>query len=128
MNKRILIIVENLPVPFDSRVWKEAVSLRDGGYSVTVLCPRGKGYEKSYEFLDGIHVYRHPMSKEGNSPLGYLWEYTNALFWEFFYTWWIYFRRGFEVIQGCNPPDDLFPHRTSLQAFWRQVYFRPPRC
>ena len=108
MKKQVLIIVENLPVPFDSRVWKEACSLRSGGYSVTVLCPRGKGYETGYEILDGIHIYRHPMVKEGNGPFSYLWEYSTALFWEFWYTLYIYLRRGFQVIQGCNPPDDLF--------------------
>jgi glycosyltransferase involved in cell wall biosynthesis len=48
------------------------------------------------------------MPKEGNSPLGYLWEYGCALFWEFLYSWWIYLRHGFHVIQGCNPPDDIF--------------------
>src|SRR6266481_2216918 len=108
VKKKILIIVENLPVPFDSRVWKESLSLRKDGYEVTVLCPRGKGYTRGYEVLDGIRIYRHPMPKEGNSPLGYLWEYGCALFWEFFYSWWIYLSHGFHVIQGCNPPDDIF--------------------
>lgn len=108
MKSKVLIIVENLPVPFDTRVWKEALSLRENGYEVAVLCPRGKGYTAGHEVLDGIHVYRHPMPKEGNSPLGYLVEFGCALFWEFFYAWWIYFRHGFQIIQGCNPPDDIF--------------------
>ena len=108
MKKKILIIVENLPVPFDSRVWKEACALRDAGYQVTVLCPRGKGYTQGYELLEGVYVYRHPMPAEGNSPLGYLWEYGWALFWEFLYTFWIFLTRGFQVIQGCNPPDNIF--------------------
>jgi glycosyltransferase involved in cell wall biosynthesis len=106
--QKALIIVENLPVPFDMRVWKEALSLRDAGYDVTVLSPRGKGYERGHEVLDGIHVYRHPLPKEGNSAFGYVREYASALFWEFFYAWWIYLRLGFDVIQGCNPPDDIF--------------------
>jgi glycosyltransferase involved in cell wall biosynthesis len=106
--KKILIIVENLPVPFDSRVWKEACSLHKDGYQVTVLCPRGKGYAKGYERLEGVHIYRHPMPKEGNTPAGYVWEYGCALIWEFFYSWWIYLRRGFQVIEGCNPPDNIF--------------------
>jgi glycosyltransferase involved in cell wall biosynthesis len=108
MKNKVLIIVENLPVPFDTRVWKEALSLRENGFEVTVLCPRGKGYTVGHEVLNNVHVYRHPMPKEGNSPLGYLIEFGCALFWEFFYTWWIYFRHGFQVIQGCNPPDDIF--------------------
>ena len=105
---KVLIIVENLPVPFDSRVWKEATSLHKHGYQVTVLSPRGKGYEKRHEVLEGIHVYRHPMPREGNSAFGYLWEYGCALLWELLYTFWIFFARGFHVIQGCNPPDTIF--------------------
>jgi glycosyltransferase involved in cell wall biosynthesis len=108
LKKKILIIVENLPVPFDTRVWKEAIALHKAGYEITVLCPKGKGHKRGYELLDGIHIYRHPMPKEGNSPLGYVWEYGCALLWEFLYSWWIYLRRGFDVIQGCNPPDDIF--------------------
>jgi glycosyltransferase involved in cell wall biosynthesis len=108
VKKKILIIVENIPVPFDTRVWKEATSLQTNGYDVTVLCPRAKGCSAPYELLEDVHIYRHPTAKEGNSPFGYLFEYGYALFWEFFYTAWIFLRRGFRVIQGCNPPDDIF--------------------
>jgi glycosyltransferase involved in cell wall biosynthesis len=108
VKKKVLIIVENLPVPFDTRVWKEASSLQKAGYEVTVLSPRGKGYTQGHEVIDGIHIYRHPIPGEGNSPLGYLYEYGCALFWEFLYAWRIYLRHGFQVIQGCNPPDDIF--------------------
>ena len=107
MKKKVLIIVENMTVPFDPRVWKEATSLRQNGYEVSVLCPRGRN-QGGYEFIEGVHIYRHPVFEEGNSPLGYLREYSSALFWEFLYSWWIYLRRGFHVIQGCNPPDDIF--------------------
>jgi len=62
--KHILIIVENLPVPFDRRVWQEASSLRDAGAEVSVICPVMKEYTKSYELLDGIHIYRHPLPLE----------------------------------------------------------------
>jgi glycosyltransferase involved in cell wall biosynthesis len=123
MRKKILIIVENLPVPFDGRVWKEACSLRNVGYEVSVLCPKGKGYERGYEQLQGIHIYRHPMPKEGNSPLGYVWEYGCALFWEFLYSWWIYLRRGFHVIQGCNPPDDIFLVALPFKLFGIKYIF-----
>jgi len=120
---KVLIIVENLPVPFDGRVWKEACSLRKAGYHVTVLCPKGKRYEQSYEHLEGIHIYRHPMPKEGNSPLGYVWEYGCALFWEILFSWWIYLRRGFHVIQGCNPPDDIFLVALPFKLFGVKYIF-----
>jgi len=108
VKRKVLIIVENLPVPFDTRVWKEACSLHENGYEVTVLCPTGKNHEKGYECLEGVHIYRHPMPGEGNSPLRYVWEFSCALFWEVLFSWWIYLRHGFHVIQGCNPPDDIF--------------------
>ena len=108
MPRRVLIIVENQPVPKDFRVWKEVCALRDAGYEVVVLCPRRKDAPKGYEVLNGVHVYRHPATKDGNALLGYVGEYINALFWECLYSWWIYCRHGFHVIQGCNPPDDIF--------------------
>ena len=108
MHKKVLIIVENLAVPFDRRVWKEACALNDEGYQVTVLCPRAKGYMEGHAILNGINIYRHPMTKEGNSLFGYLWEYGWALFWEITYALWIYIKHGFEIIQGCNPPDNIF--------------------
>ncbi len=123
MKNKILIIVENLPVPFDGRVWKEACALRDEGYEVTVLCPRGKGYAKGHEVLEGINIYRHPMPKEGNSPLGYAWEYSSALLWEFLYAGWIYLQRGFHVIQGCNPPDDIFLVALPFKLFGVKYIF-----
>lgn len=123
MQRNVLIIVENLPVPFDGRVWKQACSLRKSGYEVTVLCPRGKGYTQPYEMLDGIHIYRHPMPKEGNSPLGYVYEYATALFWEFLYAWRIFFQRGFQVIQGCNPPDDIFLVALPFKLFGVKYIF-----
>lgn len=123
MKKKVLIIVENIPVPFDTRVWKEAASLQADGYEVTVLSPRGKGYSQSHEIIDGVHIFRHPMPKEGNGPLGYLREYSCALFWEFLYAWWIYLRRGFHVIQGCNPPDDIFLVALPFKIFGVKYIF-----
>jgi glycosyltransferase involved in cell wall biosynthesis len=123
VNKKILIIVENLPVPFDSRVWKEACALRQNGYDVNVLSPKGKGYKRGHEVLEGVHIYRHPMPKEGNTPLGYLWEYGWALFWEFLYSWWIFLTRGFHVIQGCNPPDNIFMVALPFKLFGVKYIF-----
>jgi len=120
---KILIVVENSPVPFDTRVWKEATSLRQNGYEVSVLCPRGKGYERNYELLEGVHIYRHPMPKEHGGALGYLLEYGWALFWEFWYSWWIFLRRGFGLIQGCNPPDTIFLVALPFKLFGVKYIF-----
>lgn len=123
MTRKVLIIVENIPVPMDFRVWKEARSLRDAGYEVITLCPRSGKYRKAYEFLEGVHIYRHPATKEAATPLGYVWEYAVALFWEFIYSWWIYLRRGFHVIQGCNPPDDIFLVALPFKLFGVKYIF-----
>jgi glycosyltransferase involved in cell wall biosynthesis len=123
VTKKILIIVENIPVPFDTRVWKEATSLQTNGYEVTVLSPRAKGCSEPYQLLENVHIYRHPTAKEGNSPLGYLFEYGYALVWQFVYTSWIFLRRGFRVIQGCNPPDDIFLVALPFKIFGVKYIF-----
>ncbi len=107
-NKQILIIVENLPVPFDRRVWQEATTLRKTGYQISIICPTGKGYGKRYEEIDGIAIYRHPLPLEGAGPLGYLFEYCSAIIWEFGLSLKIFKETGFDVIHACNPPDDIF--------------------
>lgn len=106
--KRVLIIVENLPLPFDRRVWQEARTLCAAGATVSVICPTGKGFEKRYECLDGVHIYRHPLPLDASGAFGYLVEYGAALFWETILAWRIFFTRGIDVIQGCNPPDLIF--------------------
>ncbi|MEI9995401.1 MAG: glycosyltransferase family 4 protein [Rhizomicrobium sp.] len=104
----VLIIVENLPVPFDRRVWSEATTLQAAGYRVAVICPKGADARKSHEVLDGIHIYRHPLPFDAEGGLGYVVEYASALFFEFVLTCWIWLRHGFDVIHACNPPDTIF--------------------
>ncbi len=108
MKRKILIIVENLPVPFDTRVWQEATTLADNGYEVSVICPKGKGYDKDYEWLKGVHIHRHDLPPEGNGAFGYAREYFSALREELRLAKKIYKERGFHVIHGCNPPDDIY--------------------
>lgn len=106
--KHILIIIENLPAPFDRRVWQEASTLKENGAEVSIICPKMKGYTKSYERIDGIDIYRHPLPLEGSGAWGYLMEYSTALFWELFLSLKIFFKKRFHVIHGCNPPDLIF--------------------
>ena len=106
--RKILIIVENLPVPFDTRVWQEATTLVENGYTVSVICPKGKGYEKEEEVLAGVHIYRHDLKTEGSGFVGYVKEYGSALYHEIRLAKKIYKEIGFDVIHGCNPPDDIY--------------------
>ena len=106
--KHILIVVENLPVPFDRRVWQEANTLMENGAKVSIICPKMKGYTKSFETINGIDIYRHALPVEAKGVWGYLLEYSMALFWESFLSFKIYCKKRFHVIQGCNPPDLIF--------------------
>lgn len=106
--RKILIIVENLPVPFDTRVWQEATTLAANGYTVSVICPVGKGYTKEEETLSGVHIFRHRLPPEGNGAVGYFREYGSALKEELRLAKKIYREIGFDVIHGCNPPDDIY--------------------
>ena len=121
--KRILIIVENLPSPFDRRVWQEANTLRDAGYEVSIICPIGQGYESRYEVIDNIHIYRHPLPLEASGALGYLLEYSAALFWEFYLAMRVLLTRGFDAIHACNPPDNMFLVGGFFKLFGKRFLF-----
>jgi len=122
VGKRILFIVENLPSPFDRRVWQEATTLQLNGYEVSIICPTGKGYEKKYECIDGIHIYRHNLPLEADGALGYTLEYGAALFWEFYLAFKVLFTRGFDAIHACNPPDLIFIVGGFFKLFFRKKF------
>jgi glycosyltransferase involved in cell wall biosynthesis len=116
--RHILIIVENLPVPFDTRVWQQARALRSNGYEVSVICPQTAGYRDRREILEGVHIYRHPMPVEARRAREYLVEYPLALFWQLILAFRIFFRRRFAVIHACNPPDTIFLVAAIFKLFF----------
>jgi glycosyltransferase involved in cell wall biosynthesis len=101
-------LVQNLPVPFDRRVWQEACALRDAGFDVTVICPSSEQHPASREELDGIHVRRYRPRLEARGLGGYLIEYAIALTAMTVLAWRVTARRPINIIQACNPPDLLF--------------------
>ena len=114
--RRVLIIVQNLPVPFDRRVWLEATSLAEAGYFVSVICPKAKGYTASFETLEGVEIYRYGLPVDANNVLGFLVEFA----WCFLRTFMKSVRiavagRGFDAIHACNPPETFW----LLGWFWR---------
>jgi len=121
--RRVLILVENLPSPFDRRVWQEALALRDAGYGVSIICPTGKGCEKKYEVIDGIHIWRYNLPREGAGALGYLVEYSAALFSTFILSFKVLVKRGFDVIHACNPPDLFFLIGGFFKLFGKKFVF-----
>ncbi len=86
----------------------EATTLQKAGYQVSTICPKGNGFEKDYEVIEGIHIYRHPLPPEESSVRGYLREYSWAVYWQFRLAHRVWREQGFDVIHICNPPDLLF--------------------
>lgn len=121
--RRVLIIVENLPVPFDRRVWQEATTLEQAGYDVTVICPRNRAFPKGFEKIDGIRIYRYSIPFEADRPLGYLAEYGIALFRQFVLAVRVSLGRGFDVIHACNPPDNIFLIGAFFKLFGKKFVF-----
>lgn len=114
--RRVLIVVQNLPVPFDRRVWLEATTLAAAGYTVSVICPKAKGFNAAFERLEGIDIYRYTVPVDANSTLGFALEFL----WCFACTSLLSFRvaifgRGFDILHACNPPETYW----MLGAFWQ---------
>jgi glycosyltransferase involved in cell wall biosynthesis len=112
---RILIIVQNLPVPFDRRVWLECKALVRAGHEVSVVCPKGDG-DPGYEVVDTVQLYKYRPYAAGGSKLSFIYEYAVS----FVATSWLTAkargRRRFHVIQACNPPDIFWPVAAALRA------------
>ena len=116
--RKVLIIVENLPVPHDKRPWQEAKSLTAAGYKVAVISPKGHGSNASYEVIDGVSIYRHSLPVEARSGTAYILEYGWAFVCEVLLTWKVKFHHGFDVIQACNPPDNIYLIALMFRAFF----------
>jgi len=116
MKRQVLIIVQNLPVPFDRRVWLECQALVSAGYQVAVVCPKGRG-DPSYEVVDDVRLYKYRPYAPGGSKFSFIAEYAYS----FLATAWLALkarRKGrFAVMQACNPPDIFWP----IAMFFRAV-------
>jgi glycosyltransferase involved in cell wall biosynthesis len=121
--RRVLILVENLPSPFDRRVWQEAGALRDAGYVVSIICPTGKGYDSKREVIDGIDIWRYTLPMEGSGALGYAVEYGAALLKTFLLSLRVFIGKGFDVVHACNPPDLFFLIGGFYKLFGRKFLF-----
>ncbi len=106
MPGKALILVENLSVPFDRRVWQESTTLRDAGWEVHVICPQGTKRDTEAEaVVDGVHIHRYPLKAATGGPAGYLQEYGSALW----HTLRLARKVGpVDVVHACNPPDLLY--------------------
>ena len=118
-----VIVVENLPVPFDRRVWQEAQALNRAGWTVSVICPASANFPKRFEVIDDIAIYRHPLPPEGRGALAYFREYSTALFHEFRLLIKVHRERGFSIIQACNPPDLIFLAALPFKLMGKRFIF-----
>lgn len=113
-DRGVLIIVQNLPVPLDRRVWLEAQALRDAGYEVGVICPKGPG-DPARQLIDRIRIYKYRPAPEARGAVGFAVEFA--------YSWlrtaWLsmvaWREAPFRTIQAWNPPDTYW----LLAALWR---------
>ena len=118
----VLLILENLPFPFVRRAWQEAVALRDAGYRVHVISPKGAGYETNHEVIEDIDIYRYRVY-EASGPFGYALEYCKALAAQLYLASKIFWRHGFRVVHTWNPPDIMFLNGLIFKIFGARYIF-----
>jgi glycosyltransferase involved in cell wall biosynthesis len=104
---RVLIIVQNLPVPLDRRVWMECQALVAAGYGVSVICPKGPG-DRRRQTLDGVSLWKYPPPPPARGLAGYLLEFGYCWIVTAVLSVCVSVRDGFGAIQACNPPDTYF--------------------
>src|SRR3954447_4247876 len=111
---RVLIIVQNLPVPLDRRVWLECKGLTAAGYSVSVICPKGPD-DPSRQEIDGIAIFKYKPAPQAEGLMGFAVEFIYSWLRTALLSFVVRRRRGFDVIQACNPPDTYW----LLAALWK---------
>jgi glycosyltransferase involved in cell wall biosynthesis len=105
---RVLVVVQNLPVPFDRRVWLESCALRDAGFDVTVISPKGPGDPARQDF-EGVRLLKYRQYAPGSGSLGYVFEYLYSFSATALMTCVGRAEGRFDVMQACNPPDIFWP-------------------
>ena len=118
----VLIIVQNLPVPFDRRVWLECQSLVARGFQVAVVCPKGPG-DPGYQLLEGVHLYKYRPSPATQSKLSFISEYLTSFTATLWLTLKVWRRHGIAAIQACNPPDIFFTTAAPYKLAGRPFVF-----
>jgi len=111
---RVLVIVQNLPVPLDRRVWLECQALTAQGYEVSVICPKGPG-DPAYQEIDGVQIHKYAPAPEAKGVFGFAVEFAYSWIRTALLSVRVRRRRGFDVIQACNPPDTYW----LLARLWR---------
>jgi glycosyltransferase involved in cell wall biosynthesis len=121
---KVLMLIENEPAPYDSRVWFEATTLRDHGFQVSIICPKGSArYRESYVRIENIPIYRFQLPETGGKYISYIVEYSIAMLEAFWLSFIVLFRHGFDVIHAANPPDIFFVIGLFFRLFGKKFVF-----
>ncbi len=121
---KVLMLIENASVPLDNRVWAEAIALRDYGFEVSIIGPKGPIMDREpYICIEGIHIYRYFLPTNTNKYSAYFLEYTITMFMMFLLSLKVLFRHGFDVIHAANPPDILFLIGLFYRPFGKKFVF-----
>jgi len=120
--KGVLILVENLSVPFDRRVWLEARAFEEKGFGVSVICPRFKA-EKAFEILEGVNIYRYSAPLSTRGLLSYIMEFSYCFIMTFLLSVRVLLTHGFDYIHACNPPDTFFIIGMFYKVFGKRFVF-----
>ena len=113
--RHVLVVVQNLPVPLDRRVWLECQALRAHGYDVSVICPKGPG-DPARQVIDGVHIYKYRPPPEARGLLGYVLEFVYCWVRTAILTRTVWRRQPFQALQACNPPDTYW----LLARWWKR--------
>lgn len=119
----VLILVENLPVPNDRRVWLEATTLRDAGYHVSVISITGANANERFERRDGVSIYRYPAPPTTSGTLSFVWEFAYCWLWTLALSIRVLFREGFDIIHACNPPETFWLIGRLYKLLGKQFIF-----
>ena len=120
---RVLILVENLPVPFDRRVWLESKALTRAGWLVSVICPKGGPWTADYEEIEGVHIHRYDAPPPTRGAVSYVWEFLYCWLHTLRLTLVVAAGRGFDAIHACNPPDTFFAIALPFKLWGKKFLF-----
>lgn len=118
----VLVIVQNLSVPLDRRVWSECKELVAAGYRVSVICPKDEK-NAGFEVLDGVRIHRYRPPRPATGLASYAWEFAYCWLRTAGLAWRIFKRERFDVIQACNPPDTYFALARLFRPFGVRFVF-----
>lgn len=120
----VLMLIENSSVPRHNHVWAKAIALRDAGFLVSIIGPKGIAQDReSYIYIDGIHIYRFGLPETTDRWTSYITEYILSMIMTFFLCFIVLFRHGFDVIHVANPPDTFFAIGLLFRLFGKKFVY-----